>query len=112
MLASLLGHAACVGFIGSIARAMLLRPDLTEHLAFYGVYHQDPVNQAIHFIFVPTLLWSFMLLFAHIPLLGMDMRPAGHRLTYSSLIVVLYSIYYVRLAPDVGGLYMLVMLAM
>lgn len=111
-LTSIIGHAACVAFIGSVGRAMLARLELTEHLAFYGVYHQDPTNQLIHFIFVPTLLWSFLLLFARVPLLGLDLQLGGHRLTYASLIVLIYSAYYVKLSPDVGGLYMLVLLAM
>ena len=32
--------------------------DLTGQLAFYKSYHSDPVNVAIHAIFVPIILWT------------------------------------------------------
>ncbi|CAE8645599.1 unnamed protein product, partial [Polarella glacialis] len=73
-----------------LVRSMWQYRDLQEALGFYGAYHQDPVNQAIHFVFVPALLWSFLVGFAHFPLLGKELSVAGHRLTYSTLIFFAY----------------------
>ncbi|GLC44102.1 hypothetical protein PLESTB_000929100 [Pleodorina starrii] len=44
--------------------------DLPEQLAFYGSYHNHPLNQLIHFVCVPAILWSlFVWLAAAGPLL-------------------------------------------
>ncbi|GIL47469.1 hypothetical protein Vafri_4293 [Volvox africanus] len=32
--------------------------DLSEQLAFYGSYHNHPLNQLIHFFCVPAIAWS------------------------------------------------------
>jgi uncharacterized membrane protein YGL010W len=32
--------------------------DLKDQLTFYGSYHNNPINQAIHFVFVPAILWT------------------------------------------------------
>ena len=62
------------------------------------------MNQAIHFVFVPTLLFSFLVYFAHHPLPG---RLPG---TYASLVAVCYSAFYVSLDPTGGALYCALML--
>ncbi|KAJ1982877.1 hypothetical protein H4R35_000003 [Dimargaris xerosporica] len=36
--------------------------NLLDQLAFYGVYHRNPVNVAVHIVFVPAIYWSFMVL--------------------------------------------------
>lgn len=40
----------------------------SDLLAAYGVYHQHPVNQLIHFFGVPAIIWSAFLFFAHVHL--------------------------------------------
>lgn len=70
------------------------------------------MNQIIHFVFVPTLLWSFLLFFVHLRVLGLDLAIGGHELTYASVLVLAYSVYYIKLSPDVGAAYALVLLAM
>jgi uncharacterized membrane protein YGL010W len=40
------------------ARVAML--DLLDQLAFYGSYHRDPVNKAIHAVCVPGIAWSVM----------------------------------------------------
>lgn len=32
--------------------------DLIEQLSFYGAYHRHPINQLIHFVFVPAIFFS------------------------------------------------------
>lgn len=43
--------------------------NLVEELTFYGAYHNNPVNQLIHFIFVPLILWTVAVWLAYTPAL-------------------------------------------
>jgi uncharacterized membrane protein YGL010W len=43
---------------------MTRKERLLSSLAFYGAYHNHPGNVLIHCIFVPTILWSAMVLLA------------------------------------------------
>eukprot|EP00930_Biecheleria_cincta_P002584 TRINITY_DN103591_c0_g1_i1.p1 TRINITY_DN103591_c0_g1~~TRINITY_DN103591_c0_g1_i1.p1 ORF type:complete len:252 (+),score=34.76 TRINITY_DN103591_c0_g1_i1:46-756(+) len=96
-----------------LLRAMWSNRNLSEALAFYGAYHQDPVNQAIHFVFVPLLLWSFLGFFAHIPVLGQEWSlPGGHPVSYASVIALAYICFYCLLDPITGPLYSLVIAGM
>ena len=33
---------------------------LQEQMAVYAAYHRDGANKAIHFLFVPLIIWSAM----------------------------------------------------
>jgi uncharacterized membrane protein YGL010W len=113
-MVALLGHRGLVlnavhlAFVCSILRSMVHETELGSALAFYAAYHQDPINQAIHFVFVPTLLYSFMVYFAHFPALGFSIAlPGGtaeepHLLTYATLIPCVYAAYYCYLDPFSG----------
>jgi 2-hydroxy fatty acid dioxygenase len=98
-------------------------------LAFYGVYHRNPWNQAIHFVGVPMILWSLLVLAAHVPLLTMGNSTKQSSLlvdslggwwwglpqyppTWATLIVLLYVAFYLRI--DVVGalLYLPILLFM
>jgi 2-hydroxy fatty acid dioxygenase len=35
-----------------------LNADLLDQLSFYGAYHRNAINQCIHFVFVPGIVWS------------------------------------------------------
>ncbi|EEH57441.1 uncharacterized protein MICPUCDRAFT_58351 [Micromonas pusilla CCMP1545] len=35
-----------------------LNADLLDQLSFYGSYHRNAINQCIHFVFVPGIVWS------------------------------------------------------
>ena len=51
--------------------------NLVEELTFYGAYHNNPVNQLIHFIFVPLILWTVAVWLAYTPtLVDFDMVGA------------------------------------
>ncbi|PNW75025.1 hypothetical protein CHLRE_12g499650v5 [Chlamydomonas reinhardtii] len=43
-----------------------LNLNLREQLAFYGAYHNHPINQLIHFVFVPAILWSIFVWLSYI----------------------------------------------
>lgn len=50
-------------------------------LVFYAQYHEHPVNIAIHMVFVPTIMFSALILLAYLPSLR-DFKdlPAPERL--------------------------------
>ncbi len=100
-------HVPHLFFVGAVVRSMFEyagRP-LVDSLAFYGAYHQHPINKLIHFVFIPTLLYSFLVYFAHFPLPGATRAPrGGHPLTYATLITVAYAGFYLALDPLGGGL--------
>ncbi len=43
---------------------------LLDQLTFYGCYHANKWNQLIHFIFVPTILFSLCVGFAYAGSMG------------------------------------------
>jgi len=54
--------------------------DLEGALGFYGSYHNNRINQLIHVIFVPVIVWSAMVIFDYISLdtvLGYHVYPFG-----------------------------------
>jgi uncharacterized membrane protein YGL010W len=40
---------------------------MDDSLLFYSRYHSHPVNKAIHFVFVPIILFSTYIFLAYIP---------------------------------------------
>jgi hypothetical protein len=47
--------------------------NLHDQLVFYGSYHSRGWNQAIHFVFVPLIMWSAGVLLAYAPALPVDL---------------------------------------
>ena len=39
---------------------------LMDQLVFYGQYHSNPMNQLIHFVFVPTIMWTVLVWLAEL----------------------------------------------
>lgn len=84
--------------------------NLKDQLVFYGSYHNNPVNQLIHFVFVPALWWTVAVWLAYTPeAFHVDMSehvPAccGQYLLFngSFFLAALYSLYYVLLEPVAG----------
>lgn len=68
---------------------------LIDQLAFYGAYHHNPINQLIHFIFVPTIIWSILVWFA-------TLHPI-----ISLIATLVYSIFYIYIDPIAGSLWAL-----
>ena len=46
---------------------------LVDQLVFYGSYHTRGWNQAIHFVFVPLIMWSAAVWLAYAPPLPFDL---------------------------------------
>ncbi|WRT64071.1 uncharacterized protein IL334_000999 [Kwoniella shivajii] len=81
--------------------------DVEEELAFYSSYHANKINQLIHFVCIPQILWSWLLIAAHITLPGTKPTILSTGLAYQPSLalgwIVAYLAYYIILEP-VGGL--------
>ena len=66
----MLQQLGCFGLFYVVGNAMVNNLDFEKELGFYGAYHQNPVNQAIHFVFVPTIWWSICVALAYLPFPG------------------------------------------
>jgi len=95
---------------------------LLDQLAFYGAYHNNRWNQLIHFIFVPSIMWSLCVwLSVTGPILPLpkSISITGSPMTLldgvtfqlvpnaSCALIVVYSLYYLSLEPVAGLTWML-----
>lgn len=77
--------------------------NLKDQLVFYGSYHNNPINQLIHFVFVPTILWTVSVWLAYTPSLGHgssseDCVMLQWAIPNASLgLIAAYSVYYMVL---------------
>ena len=63
-----------------------LNTDLLQQLTFYGSYHRNKWNQAIHFVFVPLILWAFAVWFCYTgPLFHVDLASHAARVLPDSI---------------------------
>lgn len=81
-------------------RSALAFKNSTQALAFYGVYHQEPTNQVIHFFGVPFILWTLLIGAAHLPLkfclLDIPLIPRHHA-SWATLWAILYTAFYFKI---------------
>lgn len=102
--------------------------NITDALAFYGVYHRHPINQIIHFFGVPCIIWSLLVFLSHLKihlpcvvslawlplLLGSCTRTRTssrkiqmyHELNYATILTMGYILFYIYLDTYGGLLYM------
>ncbi|GMH75208.1 hypothetical protein TL16_g06685 [Triparma laevis f. inornata] len=92
-----------------VGNAMRLNTDFEKELAFYGSYHQDPINQAIHFVFIPIIWWSICVWMCYVKPFRVDINVAGHQISYGTFMLIIYCAYYVTLDRFTGGLFSLVL---
>lgn len=90
----------------SVVTAMINAAGFEAEIAAYGSYHTNPMNQLIHFIFIPCIWWSFVLCLCYIPfpplsLAGLD-TIGGHRITWGTVAFIIYAVFYVSLHPVAG----------
>lgn len=83
--------------------------DLKEQFAFYGAYHNNPINIAIHMVFVWPILFTALLLLNFLPPLFSQspIQLWGQSflvLNYGFLFTVIYALYYVGLDKKAGSL--------
>ena len=87
-----------------VGNAMRQGTDFEKELAFYGSYHQDPVNQLIHFIFIPMIWWSICVWMCYRPVFGVDLQVGGHKITWGTGMFAIYAMYYTSLDFYTGGI--------
>lgn len=93
-----------------------MKLDLKEQLTFYGSYHHNPINQLIHAVFVPLILWSVVIWASYTPTIppfppnasyllpNLPPLLSNHLLFNASfLLLAYYSLYYIALHPLVGA---------
>jgi len=84
--------------------------DITDALAFYGVYHRDPINQVIHFFGVPMIIWSMFVFLSHlkVPLINWKICTPGaqsHHVNYATCLSAVYIMFYLYLDHFGGALF-------
>ncbi|EMD67277.1 hypothetical protein COCSADRAFT_178975 [Bipolaris sorokiniana ND90Pr] len=81
--------------------------DLKKNLVFYGAYHRDPTNVAIHMVCVPILLGTGFLFGTNTPTLPIRTHPLLTRLhlppNLGTLAAATYSTLYLLLSPNLAG---------
>jgi uncharacterized membrane protein YGL010W len=71
---------------------------LVEQMSVYAAYHRDATNKAIHFLFVPLIIWSAMGL-----LVQLGSWPLGAlEVTVAHVIAVVLLAYYLALDFPLG----------
>lgn len=86
--------------------------DLENHFAFYGAYHSNRVNIAIHMLCVWPILFTTLLLLYFTPSLfsfpSYELSLSGYKVVLvfniGFLLTVIYSLFYVRFDPRAGSL--------
>eukprot|EP01098_Paradermamoeba_levis_P003753 TRINITY_DN1669_c0_g1_i1.p1 TRINITY_DN1669_c0_g1~~TRINITY_DN1669_c0_g1_i1.p1 ORF type:complete len:210 (-),score=65.02 TRINITY_DN1669_c0_g1_i1:46-675(-) len=86
--------------------------DLPSQISYYAAYHNNTVNKLIHLVFVPTILWTALVLLCYSgPLFDIPFVRnllAGSALSpyvvfnFSFLLVCFYSVYFIILEPFAG----------
>lgn len=75
-------------------------------LAFYASYHSNPMNKAIHFVFIPQILWSALIMLGYLNLPGFTWVDVGPGLTFrpsvGMLLAFAFQFYYIFLDEFVG----------
>ncbi|KIJ26023.1 hypothetical protein M422DRAFT_236683 [Sphaerobolus stellatus SS14] len=87
--------------------------DVKHQLIFYGKYHSNKVNVAIHMVFVPLIVWTALVGFANFPLPDFVPKQSISVLepylrlepTWGVVFTAIYALYYLALDPIAAVLY-------
>ncbi|KAF8529253.1 DUF962-domain-containing protein [Hysterangium stoloniferum] len=94
--------------------------DVKSQLVFYGQYHANKYNVAIHMLFVPIILWTGLILLSTVPTFGV-FTPGITSIylpylyfewTWAALVAILYGSYYFILEPSAAAMYMPILTTM
>lgn len=109
---SFLVAQAATALLGAVVvKAALGFQAVSSALAFYGVYHREPLNQLIHFVGVPLIIWTLLIMLCHLPLpfLGRFSIKIPfaeqHALTWATLLTAGYTVFYLAIDTIGGVLY-------
>jgi len=80
--------------------------NLEKQLTFYGAYHHDPINIAIHIIFVPLIMFTGLMFGTNTPNLTLpsDWPIADLPINLGTVTAALYSVLYILMEPVAGSL--------
>ena len=70
---------------------------IEEHMAFYEAYHRHPLNKLTHFIGIPTIVFSVLVLLSSV-----SVNVGGAAITPAMLLVATGLVYYFLLEPAFG----------
>ncbi|BEI82621.1 hypothetical protein CcaverHIS002_0304890 [Cutaneotrichosporon cavernicola] len=89
---------------------------MEKELAFYMSYHSNKTNQLIHFIFIPQILWSSLILLAFFNFPGFTYIDLGSIFTFrpngAMVLALVFQIWYIILNEVVGVTYLPIMTTM
>lgn len=71
---------------------------LVDQMSVYAAYHRDATNKAIHFLFVPLIIWSAMGLLIQVGVI----QVGGLAVTLAHAIAVVLLTYYMQLDFPLG----------
>ena len=86
---------AIPGLMACVGTKLLRSYDTVDELVFYASYHSHPMNQLVHIVCVPLLLFTVFVFAAYVP-------PPLKRLTWPLLGAGAWSLHHLRAAPLVG----------
>jgi len=78
--------------------------DLEQQLRFYGAYHSNPINVAIHMTCVPLILMTGLMLASNSPNLSTPEWFPSFPINLGTVAAFLYSSFYLLMEPVAGGL--------
>ncbi|KAF7124393.1 hypothetical protein RHSIM_Rhsim12G0154900 [Rhododendron simsii] len=89
--------------------------DLEKHFAFYGAYHNNPVNNLIHMLFVWPIFFTTLILLYFTPAVffgfPFDQFPLGLVPNYGFLVSLIYASLYAFMDKKAGPLAAILYLA-
>ena len=91
---------AIPGLVACVGTKLLHTYDTVDELTFYASYHSHPMNQLVHIVCVPLLLFTVLIFAAYVP----PPIKAIPQLTWPLLGACAWSLHHVRAAPLVGSI--------
>ncbi|KAJ3106389.1 hypothetical protein HDU97_006374 [Phlyctochytrium planicorne] len=78
--------------------------DFERQFVGYAAYHNNKVNQMIHFVCVPIILWTAMVWLGNTP--AVAEWPLSNELPLNAafFLTIIYALYYIALHQVIGGL--------
>ena len=70
---------------------------IEDHMAFYEAYHRHPLNKLTHFIGIPSIVFSVLVLLS-----AVSVQVGGFTITPAMLLVAVLLAYYLVLQPAFG----------
>ena len=91
---------AIPGLMACVGTKLLRTYDTVDELTFYASYHSHPMNQLVHIVCVPLLLFTVFIFAAYAP----TPIKSTPQLTWPLLGACAWSLHHVRAAPLVGSI--------